>query len=266
MPIPATITQADYDALPEDVRTQAYRPGDTEGTFVADITPADGLELVNPSSLRSALQTERGRTSTLQSQLDVFGDLNPEVARQAIQTVEQLGDWGDDEKRSAAVQAHARPLIEAEKAKTTAAEKRAELRDKQLRRLLVEDRGRSALLEAGFDAEGADVVLPHFMGRLRPVELENGELDVQTWDPATDARLVGDDGNTVGLTALASKLLKEPRFARNAPGVNRDGTGSQQGSRRPATQGGKKVISRTDQKAMNENWEGIRDGSVVVVD
>jgi hypothetical protein len=268
MSVPTVIDQTEYDSLPEYAQTNVYKAGTGkfEGRYVLDGTPVDGIEVTNPAQLRSALQTERQRASDLTQQLESFGDLNPADARSAIETVSSLGDWGDEEKRSAAVAQAARPLVSQAEQKAKAAQAIAEKRQKQLERVLRTDRARAALASAGYDAEGVAVLLPHVESQLKVIEVGD-ELDVQVWDTTVNQRRVLDDGGFAELPTLIEGMKSEPRFARNLPGVNAEGFDTPAGKRRNATNAnGVKTVSRGDQEALNNNWEGIRDGTVKVVD
>jgi hypothetical protein len=81
---------------------------------------------------------------------------------------------------------------------------------------------------------------------------------------------IGDvNGNPQTIPGLLKELREIPEIAHAFPPDDTSGSGRTGGDGqvpRVTTAGGKKVISRRDQRAMNQNVEGIADGSVTVVD
>lgn len=183
MPLPA-ITD-NLESIPEAVRDE-YKPSD-DGTFVLQVEPANGMELINPAGLKSALQKERGAVAELRKKYSGLDDLldRADEARDALKRIEELGNDPGNAKEIEQLREQLKTQFDRDRANLDAkykseSENHTEtintLRG-QLQKVMVEDRARAAMAARGVN----DVLLPHVVSQLRCVE-NNGEFGVEVID------------------------------------------------------------------------------------
>ena len=83
------LSAAEYDALPEGFQAEYTQSGDD---WLINIESTDGRTLEDSTNLRNGLAAERAALKAAKSKLKMFGDLDPESARNAMQTLADLGD------------------------------------------------------------------------------------------------------------------------------------------------------------------------------
>ena len=258
----AKVTNDEFDSLPGDLQSEYSQP-DGADFHVLTVTPVDGMELMNPGTLKSSLQTERKRASTFETQVktltETFDGIDAAAARDALSKIGEMDDW-DPEKKLAehktAFELQVATRYDGEKKKLV--EKHAKdseghttqlsIVTKQLRTELIG----SAATQAIAGAKGSiTLLLPIVSALCKMVAMDNGKFGVRVIDAMGEERLSPASGSTEHMTIkeLVGELKNDERFARAFDGVESGGSGAaggQQGS--GSTPGGTVGISPIDAK------------------
>lgn len=234
MAFKAAVTKEEYDALPEELK-QHY--AENNGQFNLAVTAAMGLDLINADGLKSSLQKERASVKSLITKLESFDDLDPEAARAALKTVDELGDQASvDEKIAAGLKAKEEQLqakfqkdLDAQTAKfstdLTAANKRADTLERQLENELVTSAATAAISKAKGSVR---LLLPVVRGMVRMEKRDDGTMAAAIMDGSGNPRLSTQAGSMDPMTMdeLVEELRGDNEFARGFDGSGASGGGS----------------------------------------
>jgi len=275
----AVISKDEFGALSE--QEQAHFK-EKNGLYFVEIEGAEGLELTNPTSLKTALQKERqtaadaGRKA--KSLEDTYKDIDAKAAREALAKVKELADYDPDKKLAEAkaqfevqvTDKYEKELSSIKKKLSSEIEVRDNKllkREKQLREALVETQVSKILAEK--DIEGN----PHLLLPVIEQHVVMKDLDDGTFIP----EIIGSDGqplistdpkstNPMSLREFVLVLKDKAEYASAFKGSGASGGGAAGSEGQRTTPGGKKTIKSTDQQAINSNLEAIAKGEIIVVD
>lgn len=265
MALSAIIDGDGYNSLPDALKSE-YKQRD-DGSFMLDVIAVQGMSLENVTGLRTALEKERQAGRQAAERLKAFGDLDPERAKEAVTKVAEFADWDPERQVEERMKERQAQLVARHAKELEAANAKAGGYKTQLTQMLVDNAALKALQEAGGNSV---LLLPHVRGQVRMREVD-GNMMAEVYNPQTGAGRVGDSqGGAMTISQLVAEMKSSPDFAAAFAGSGQTGSGSAAGKTgspaRPAKAGagGVKMVSRDDQDALNNNWEGLLDGSVQV--
>ena len=254
------LTPAEYDALPEGFQAEYTQSGDD---WLINIESTDGRTLEDSTNLRNGLAAERAALKAAKSKLKMFGDLDPESARNAMQTLADLGD--DPEGASKA----ALEGLKAELGRKHASELESHTKindglTSQLRKVLQTERATSALSAVKGNVK---LLLPHVVSQLGMIQDEAGEFAVRVLNADGSERVSMKSGDTgpMGIEELVGIMREDTTFQMGFEGTDASGAGSKNTERRRDS-GSVLRISSTDQDSIDANWQKIADGDAIVVE
>lgn len=261
----AKITKDEFNALPEALRKEYKEQGDK---YLLIVDSVDGWALEDVTGLRSALGKERDNATNATRELtqlrEQFKDIDPTLARDALDKVGKMKDWLPDERVKETVKQNVQAARQEMQTKLDEANKSLQTVTSQLEAELIDARATKAIS----DAKGkVGLMLPHVKGRMKMAKDANGRYVVQVLDksgnPAYSAK--SGNGDPMPLAELLESFKTDPDFtsAFEASGSSGSGAG---GPGAGAGANGVKYIRASDQDALNANLEGIAAGTVVVID
>jgi len=264
--IKASITEEEFAALNDALKPEFIKQDD--GAYRLDVEAVNGIGLENVSGLRSALEKERQAAKDATAQLKAFDGLDAKKAKSALKKVTEMADWDPQKEVAERIAERERQLVARHQEELEAATGKHKVLHGQLEKLLVTNAVTKALQDAGGNI---GLLEPHVANRVR-MRQSGDQLIAEVVDPTTGIARVGDGmGNPMTIPQLVEELRSDKTFAGAFAGTGSTGTGSLNGStgvpRAPVqTQTGVLRINRSDQQAINDNWEKIADGSAEVVD
>lgn len=268
MALKIILPQAEFESLSDELKKE-YKPREgSQGEFILDTIAVGGLNVENVTGLKNALSQTRTERDTAMSKLKAFEGLDPVVAREALTKVEEIGRMTPNDKVEAQIKAQKDQLQKIHSEEIGKHTKHNELLTTQLTKLLVDNAAMDALTRA--KAKTA-LLMPHITSQVRTRMTEDGRFLVEVIDKSGNVRVGDSNGNPMTIPQLVDEMAKDDLYAAAFPGTGQSGTG-QSGSTTPsptgAGTGGNKVIKikRSDQQAINDNWQKIADGSAVVED
>lgn len=271
MALKIILSQAEHEALSDDFKKE-YKAQDG-GTFILDTVAVGGYEVQNIAGLKKSLEAARGERDRATERLKAFGELDPEAAKTAIQKLAELGDG--NVKTEERVKAATEQVTKLHKAELEKADSRVKGLRGQLEKILVDNAALEALSKA---KAKASLLMPHLRTQIRTRELDNGTFVVEVIDSSGNVRVGDVHGNPMTIPQLVEEMSKDENFAVAFPGTGQTGSGqtgnsqsgagsgSGQSSGRAAGAPGSIRIKRTDQEALNANFEKLASGEAVVVD
>ena len=232
----AIVDKSEHETLSADVK-EHYK--DISGVLTLDVGSVDGLELGNPTVLKSTLQKERVSREAMEKNLKLFEGLDPEVARDAMTKIKEMDDWDPDEKLKQHKQQFETALIKKlEKESGQLAKKLneqiatqgtdIETLTLQLGKSLID----SAAVAAISEAKGSvQLLLPVIRSLVRMVK-KDGNVVVEVVGSDSLARLSTKPNNTdpMTITELVEELKKSPDYARAFDGSGASGSGASGGA------------------------------------
>lgn len=262
MPLSATLNTETHAALPTELQAHYSPNAENAEQFVLQVETADGLELVNATNLRTALQKERGSVATLRGQLKSFdGITDPTAALAAMQKIEELGDKInnlDDETLKKELQSHKDTLtakFETDK-RQLSAKHQTELgklteNNKILNNQLTDNLVTSAATKAIADEKGSvDLLLPLVKSMMKMKALDDGRLVVVIVDKDGNERISPKSGSTdpMKVDELVAEMKTNTKFGRAFDGTQSSGSGASSATGATGSSGGSYSISAADAK------------------
>lgn len=219
------------EGLPDALRDHYTAGTDKlEGKFILSVNKADGYELANTQNLLNALSTEREGHKNAKKQLEAFGDLTPDQAREALEKAKGAKDWGQREKQ----------LIDTHNAETV------KLRDEanSLRESFKQDRKRTVAIEAINQANGKVKLLQPFVEeRLRVSQNPDGNWITEVLNEE-GAAMIDSQGQPASPSVLMDEFRKSETFQGLFDGSGASGSGAVGGQ--PGSSSSPHVLSRED--------------------
>lgn len=249
MALKARISKEDHAALPEALRKEYV---EKDGRFVLDVTPDGDFSLHSSENLKKAIENERQGSEELKKKLALFGDLDPNEAREAVKN-KTVYKGGADERLTAA-EAKWKADFDAAKAKHET--ERGGLQG-YIRKTLV-----AAAIK---DAKGNDrLLLPHVLPRVG-VASKGDDFEVFIADESGKpvmTKVQGSAGNMTVAEYLAS-LRADDAFKGAFYSDQKPGNGSPPGGGGGGG-GGPTTVARGDLKAAGASIEQIAAGTATV--
>lgn len=213
--------------VPEGVRGEykEQTAGDGKKFFLLDVSPVNGYELDNVSSLKTALGAERTAKGKLEAQVVKFKDLDPDKARDALARLEEL------EKIDPTKEADKIANTKFEAAKTQLLKKHSdELEGERTKsskyrskidRLMIDSVAKSAIA----DLKGSiDLLLPHVQSQTRVVE-DGDDFKVEVVDKDGNVRIGDSKGQPMSIKDLITEMRNSDTFGRAFEGDGQTGGG-----------------------------------------
>lgn len=269
------------DGLAEDIAAE-YEPGTDalEGKFILQTKAAGGLAVEDVAGLKKSLEASRGEVNVAQKKLKTFdGISDPKAAKDAMKKVAEMAGWDPDKEVSEKIAAREAELIKVHTEALTKETSRGDGLASQLEKTLVIAAATEAIQKAGGRIQ---LLLPHVRNQVRMKQSEGGDFIAEVFDPVNKSPRVGDtQGNPMTIPALVAEMKASDDFAAAFDGTGSTGGGAGGGGAGNAESGKKggsggdaptkktgkvPTVSRSDQTAMNDNWEKIAKGEVEVVD
>lgn len=232
MPLPLVVDK--IDAVPEPVRGEYT---EKDGKFYLGVIPGGGLEVADVGKLKSALASERKAKAEYETRLKDYDGLDAAKAREALETLSQLGDIKELKSLDEKLAARERQLSEKFEADRKALEKKfgserealgktVETLTGQLANTMID----SAASKAINDAKGSiELLLPIVKQstRMRRDE-KTGRVFVEIVDANGEVRPSPASGSTDPMTIkeLVEELRNNPSYARAFDGTSSTGGGA----------------------------------------
>ena len=233
----ALLQKEEWDALPDDVKEHYV---EKDGVMQLGVTPADGIELMNPTQLKKTLQKERAAASEAEKArkaLEVkLGDLDVDEAREALVKLEEMAGMDPEGKSKAEREAFEKSLttkfeddrkklIAKHQGEAEAASKAALVIEGQLQHQMIAAAGTKAITEAGGSPE---LLLPIFERMSKMRKKDDGTFEVVILDDENMDRLSPVANSTALMTydELAEELKGNKKFARAYDGSGASGSGA----------------------------------------
>jgi len=239
MALAAIISEQAFNELADPIKAEyKKRDGKDAKGYILDVTDVDGFALENVTGLKSALAKERDAKDKAEKKVEVFKDIDPDTARDAMSKVAEMDGWDKDEKTKQLVEAEKKKLIEKHASEMKAKDDREGVLTKALRRALVD----SAATTAIADAKGSvDLLLP-IVKKFTKLEENEGEFVVRVLDDDLKTnRITRETGKTdpMGVSEFVSKVLKEDeRFRGGFGGSGSSGPGGKTSTKERETGAG----------------------------
>ncbi|HST21156.1 MAG TPA: hypothetical protein VLR90_08575 [Blastocatellia bacterium] len=222
--------------------------------------------------LKTALEGERKQSGDRQIKISeheaTIARINGE-----LESAKKKPTGKSDDDVKAQVEAATKELTERHKSELEATKAVGETYRSHLDKVMRKNEALKFITTPGKDSKrtagSADLLLPHVLEQTQWVEDKDatGKITgfrVVVINPQTGAPRIGDaQGNPMTFDGLLDEMFANPTYARAFEPAGGSGSGAQNNTTAP---GGKPTVSRRDQQAMNDNFEKIASGEVVVVD
>src|SRR5262249_30044171 len=221
------------------------------------------------AGIKSALQKERDAKAALEKSLKGYEGVDPEEARRLKTEAEkveadklkQKGDWETRERQLK--DQLAADLGKREQHFQTEQEKWRQ-REARLLRAIEENLIEAHATTAIVGAKGSpELLLPHVMKAVRVVE-ENDRFVARVMDGQGNPRIADVKGTPFTISNLIEEFRGNPIFGRAFDASGAGGSGASPNNNN-GNKGGMKVISPSDQEAINSNIEAIAKGDIKVI-
>jgi hypothetical protein len=229
---------------------ELYRPAyiEREGAFYLDPEKLEAVEFDDKAELAGALDNERKETKAARERLEALKDIDPEEFRRLKTESEQREQ--DNKKKSNDWEGWKKTFEDGKKAEIDKLQGEIDKREARIRKFTLEDKIKAAFLDAGGRKKLLDDVVLITGRRFRLDDKENIEV-------------LDDTGNPMDVKVdsfFKDKFSTErPEYYEPTGAGGSGASGNNNGSR-----GGARVISSTDQNALNQNIADIAAGKVVV--
>ena len=209
------------DGVPEGV---AAHYTEKDGKFILGVDPVDGFALEDISGLKSSLAKERKNVKDLNAKDSAFGDLDPEIAKDAIGMVDEMATWTPDEKVREQILAKEKQLITKHAKEMEGLNASTEMIRTQLEDQLIKVAAVEAITEAGGNVA---LLLPHIEGQTR-MEMVDGKYVAQVIDENGSPRVSMKAGSVDGMTIgeLVSNLRDSDSYSPAFAGSGASGSGA----------------------------------------
>lgn len=199
-----------------------------EGKFVLDVTPKGGYELANTEGLKSALGKERARAAELEGRTKAFGDLDPQDIKFKLQRLQELENIDPSKEADKLLEAKLKSIQEQMSAKHKAElQAKEELLGKNqnyLKKMLIDDAAKSAIVKAGGNERTLTYLLPHVINSLSIQETENGFI-TQVRDEYGNPRIGDSNGSAMTVEQLVIEMKGKDLWGPAFPGTDKSGGG-----------------------------------------
>jgi len=266
MALKAIVDAEAFEALSEDFQAEYKKQAD--GSYLLDVSEAGGLKLENVSGLRSALESERENFRNAKKLADSFGDMSPAEVKALVKKAKQLeGNVSETEKFKQALSEREAQIVAKHEKELNAERDKNGMFESQLEKHLIESKAVAAINEHGGNVK---LLLLHVRSSMKMVRNDDGDFVAQVVNESGVPRITEKSGSqdAMGISELVASMKTTDDFSRAFAGSGNKGTGSHSDDNDSnSNQSGPKTrISRSDQEAINANFEAIASGDVIVVD
>lgn len=207
-----------------------------DGKHFLAVESIDGLELSDARGLKSALSKEKENAKALKKSLDLFGDLDPDKAREALGKMDEYLNWTPDEKTREANEAFEKKItdkLEKERKKQTTKfeEEQGKLttRNTVLEKELYNTKINMVAHKAIVDAGGEPEFLMHKVTSAMQIREENGKFEVVIVNDAGEPKLTstpGEYGSNMTVDQFVAELKEIEVLAPAFKGSGASGSGA----------------------------------------
>lgn len=236
---------------------------ESDGKFVLQVEPVDGLALEDVSGLKSALSKERTANSDLKKRLESFKDLDPEEARKAMEKVEEFANFDPDAAAAERIKAREEQMLKKHRAEVEKLTSEFDSLRGQLEQTLIDEAATKAIAS---EKGSVELLLPHVAKHTRMRRLDDGRYIAEVIDPDGNPRISNAQGSTAPMTIpeLVQEMKSSTTFSRAFEGTNSSGGGATGGS--TESKSPVRSIRWSDSEAMSANLEDIASGKIQIVD
>lgn len=246
------------DGLSEEIAKHYVKQDD--GTYKLDVGSVSGFELSNVTGLKNTVSTLRGENRNLKESVAKFEGLDPKVAREAIEKVEEFSKHDPNAEVEEQVKARiAEQAKQFGKEKVTLTGERDEAIG-QLRNVLVKNACIEALTSAGGNVK---LLLPVMEKSVR-MRKDGSQFIAEVVNDKGDPRIGDSSGNPMTIPQFVQELKGTDDYSPAFKGTGSAG-GGQDGNKTPNRQvptGGQ--VSQSDTQGISDNLEKIASGEVAV--
>lgn len=248
------------EGLDESVASFYSEQGD--GSFLLNVTGANGYELENTTALKSALGKERANAQNANKALKAYDGLDASQAREALEKIEEYANFDPDAKVAEAIKVREAQLIKQHQVALVTMTDENKSLVSQLEQNLITSSATKALAE---NEGSVDLLLPHVMSQTRMRRTENGSFIAEVVDSSGNPRIGDAQGSPMSISQLVEEMKTSDAFARAFKGSGSTGSGATNtNSASSSGSAGRRSISRFDQESLNSNIEAIASGDSVV--
>jgi hypothetical protein len=241
---------------------------DGKQVFILDV---EGMEHEDDvRGLKSALENERAQSTTRQGKITEHEATILRINGE-LETARKKPTGKSDEDVQAQIRAATEELTNRHKTELEAANATAGNYRSHLDTVMRKNAAITAISTPGQGAKrtkgSPELLIPHILERTQFVEDKdaNGKISgfrVVVVNEQGTPRIGDSQGNPMTLDGLLDEMFANPTYARAFEAASGGGSGAHNNTTAP---GGKPTISSRDQDALNENFEKIASGEVVVV-
>lgn len=220
---------------------------ESNGRYFLNVEPVDGFALEDIGGLKSSLAKERKNARDANAKLQRFGDIDPEIAQDAVSMVGDMDNWTSDDKVREQIASREKQLTtkfakELENMNSELATVRSQLENQ-----LIHNTAMEALSEYGGNSQ---LLMPHIKAQTK-LELIDGKYVAQVIDENGAPRVSMKQGSMDSMTVqeLVSSMRDSETFAPAFAGSGATGSGTS----------GSAVGSSTSGKNLNLSWEQAHD-------
>lgn len=246
------------DGLPEEVASH-YKQRDDDGMFVLDVASKDGLELVNTTGLKSALQKERQQVADLRKKVNAFDGLDATQAREALEQLEKLKNADPSEETQKKLEVlekqlqdkydgQHKQLVSKHQQELESVTTRLSSTEKQLEREMIASKAAAAIAKSKGSVE---LLMPIIRSTTRMVRDEHtGDFRVEVVGKDGLPRLSTKSGSTdpMSIDELVAELKQDSTYGRAFDGTGASGSGAAPSEGLTTTTGSVVQISSKDAK------------------
>ena len=236
-----------------------------DGSFLLNVTGANGFELENTAALKSALGKERANAQNASKALKAFEGLDVEEAKTALSKMEEMANFDPDKRVAEAIKARETQLIKQHEMSLASLKEENGNLVSNLEQNLITSSATKAIAES----EGSvNLLLPHVLNQTRMRRTDNGSFIAEVVDGTGNPRIGDAQGNPMTIPQLVEEMKASDGFARafNSSGATGSGATNNTNSNASSTTGRSRSISRFDQESLNSNIEQIASGEITLND
>lgn len=236
-----------------------------DGSFLLNVSGANGYELENTTALKSALGKERANAQQANKELKAYDGLDATQAKEALEKIAEYADFDPDKKVAEAIKVREAQLIKQHETALSSMTDENKSLIGQLEQNLITSSATKAIAELD---GSVDLLLPHVMNQTRMRRTENGSFIAEVVDSSGNPRIGDAQGSPMSITQLVEEMKTSDSFARAFKGSGSTGSGATNtgSSTVSSGTGHSRSISRSDQNALNSNLEDIASGKITVTD
>lgn len=262
MALKAIVTDA---ATLTDKTREFYKKRDN-GTYILDVEQVQGHALEDVVGLKQTLSETKEKFRKAREQLDAFGEMTADAAKEAVEKVTSMAHWTPEDKVKQQIEAREKQLVERHRKEIDKRDFKSDKLTKALERSLVLTAAQQSIIRHKGIPE---LLLPVVENHVKMIEGSDGEFRAQVMgEDGETPRISEKSGSTdpMSIDEFVETLKGDPSYGRAFEGSGATGSGAFGSSATAAGKKGAGKIQVQDQDALNRSIEDIASGKVVVTD